>query len=611
ALNTVSEELNTLKVKYGAESVSFISGSYKGIRDAALARFANAFGSPNHLSAAYTCFISRVLASSVTYGKYVFPDYEQPPACLIIWGANTHNSRLGEFRQTLRALDRGTKLIAIDPADNEFTRRADLWLRPKPSTDLALALSLINVLINEELYDKDFVREWTVGFDKLRRHVEEYYPEKVEEITWIPASSIREAAHFYAANKPACIQWGNGLDTNLNSFQSARAISILRAITGNLGIHGGELQWALPSLQDLRQFKLDDIVSPFLWNKSIDAHNKPQPAIYEVIPQSIIKAMLHGDPYRIRAAYLQGCNALLSWPDAKETLEALQKLEFLAVSELFMTPTAALADIVLPAATYLEFDSICSPPYYPAHQVQQKVTEVGECWSDLKILNQLAEISGLKEYFWKNEEQALDEMLQPAGLTFRELKKSAIIKGSKLYESYRINGFETPSRKVELYSEQLKIWGYDPLPVFYEIPATIDEGTSPVKKEYPLILTNYKSSQFRHSGGRQIDSLRGSHPEPTAILNSITGKNLGIREGDWIYIETNRGKIKQKAVLNPNIDERVIVVDYGCWFPERDAPGLYGWADSNVNVLTSNKLPVNKELGSPNFRGITCRVQRV
>ncbi len=609
ALDIVANNLNKTKEKYGAKSVAFVSGSNKGIRDVFIIRFANAFGSPNHFWAGYTCFVPRIMASLTTYGYGAFPDYEYPPACLIIWGANARESRFGEYKQTLKSLDKGTKLVVIDPIETEFAQRADIWLRPRPCTDGALALGMLNVIINESLYDKEFVEKWTVGFDKLKQHVQEYTPEKVEEITWVPAESIKEVARYYAANKPACIQWGNGLDTNRNSFQAARAVATLRAITGNLGIPGGELQWAIPPLEKWQDSRLENLIEPDVWNTRVEAECKTLPIIREGVPQSLVKTIQTGKPYPIHAVYMQGCNPLLSWANSGEAYDALKKLDFLAVAELFMTPTAALADIVLPAATYLEFNSIFSPPYYAAHQVQQKITEIDECRSDNRIINELAKKTGLREYFWDNEDQALDQFLKPAGLTFEEFKKVAVVEGRKSYRSYEQNGFQTPSGKVELYSKQLEEWGYDPLPVFREIPGSPYDSPE-ISKDYPFVLTSLKAEQYRHSGGKQVKSLRNAHREPTVTIHKEVADKLGVREGDWLYIETRQGKIKQKAALNNNIDKRVVIADYGWWFPEKGVSDLFGWSESNLNVLTSNKPPFSQETGSPNLRGIGCKVYK-
>lgn len=610
AFSIIAEQLTRAKDNYGAESVAFIAGSNKGVRDNYLVRFANVFGSPNHTWAGYVCFMPRRLASVITYGFDPFPDYEYPPACLVIWGSHVLESRIFSYYQTTHSLDRGTKLIVIDPRRMEFTPRADFWLQLRPGTDLALALGMINVIVNEGLFDKTFVHNWTVGFEELRKQIQDYPLEKVEEITWVPAELIRRAARFYATHKPACFQLGNAIENNLNSFQTARAISILRAITGNLCVPGGEIQWVLRGLLNSPELRLEDKMPQDMWKQRVEAEHKGLPILREGLPQSIVKAILHGDPYPIRMAYVQGCNALLSWANSQETYKALKQLEFLIVADIFMTPTAAFADIVLPAATYLEFNSVVPPPYYPAHQVQQKVAEVGECWSDCKILTELAQKLGLGQYFWDDEEQALDEILKPWGLTFAEFRKVGVILGSKQYRSYEVDGFETPSRKVEVYSNQLKKWGFDPLPVYHELPETPSSDPE-LAKEYPLILNSCKWGPYRHSGGRQIASLRGSYPEPVVRIHPETADKLAIREDDWVYIETKRGRIKQKATLSTDIDPRVVWVDYGWWFPEKEVSDLYGWRESNINILTDNKPPYNREMGSTNLRGMLCRVYKL
>lgn len=301
---------------------------------------------------------------------------------------------------------------------------------------------------------------------------------------------------------------------------------------------------------------------------------------------------------------------LLTYSNAQEAYQALLTLDFLAVVDMFMTPTAALADIVLPAATYLEFDDIVAPPYsLPVALVQQQVTRVGECRSDYEILRDLARKLGLGEYFWDTEEQCLDFILEPAGISFNEFRKVGVLSGSKHYRSYQSQGFPTPSGKVELYSSQLKEWGFDPLPIYYESPET-PHGAPELAKEYPLVLTSGKRGCYRHSGGRQIASLRGSHPEAVTYIHPQTAGELGIANEDWVHVETKRGRIKQRAILSPDIDPRVVVVDYAWWFPEDGPADLYSWAKSNINILTDDQPPFNRETGSANLRGIVCKVHK-
>lgn len=612
ALEAVAGELIKAKETYGAESVAFVQGAAKGLQDSYGERLVNAFGTPNFSTTGHVCFAPRSFASKITCGFNPIPDYEYPPACIIVWGANMAATRIGEHEQTVRALSRGTRLIVIDPRQIDLASQAGMWLPVRPGSDLALALGMIHVIINEGLFDKAFVDEWTVGFDELKAHIQDYAPESVEGITWLSAETIREAARFYATNKPACIQWGNAIDQGVNSFQTARAISILRAITGNLGVPGGESQWSSLGLLEWTspELVLWDKMPTDTWERRAGAERKLVPLFHRVLPQSVVKAILREDPYPIRAVFIQGANPLVTYSNARQTYRALNKLDFLAVVDMFMTPTATLADVVLPVASYLEFDNIVAPPYYPIAQVQHKVAEIGECRSDYEIMNGLAKKLGLECHFWSDTESFLDAILKPVGLTFSEFRKVGVVSGKKLYRGYEVNGFQTPSGKVELVSSQLEEWGYDPLPIYREPPET-PYSDPELAREYPLVFTTWTSGAYRHSGGKQIASLRGSHPEPVVTLHHETAAQLGVEDGDWVYIETKRGRIKQRATLSSGIDPRVVVADYGWWFPEKGASNLYGWAESNVNVLTDDEPPFNREIGSTNLRGILCKIYKM
>jgi anaerobic selenocysteine-containing dehydrogenase len=613
ALDIVAGELAKTRDGYGAESIVFIDGSFKGgFQGTYLRRFANVFGSPNVAGQGHVCMLPRVISSRMTYGYYAIPDFGYPPVAVVIWGKNLPENLHHVHWRAVRAMERGAKLMVINPTTIDGAERADLWLKPRPGTDLALALGMMNVIINEGLYDRAFVKQWAVGFDQLGDHVQSYAPEKVAEITWVPVELIRQATRFYASSKPACLQWGNAIDHGMNSFQTARALCILRAITGNLGVPGGDVRWLPTAVDPLApELTLPEKLSPEMRQRRVTPTGKLLPIFPDVLPQDVIKAVLHEDPYPIRAAYVQGCNPLITYSHAQETRRALLKLDFLAVADMFLTPTAGLADVVLPVATYLEFDGIVAPAYsMPAALVQQGVTRLGECCSDYEILRDLARRLGLGEYFWDTEEQCLDTILAPSGLSFDELRKVGCLIGSRQYRAYQSQGFPTASGKVELYSSQLKEWGFDPLPTYYEGPETPYSAPELVQ-EYPLVLTSGKRGCYRHSGGRQIASLRGNQPEPITYIHPDTARRLGIADGDWVHIETKRGRIQQRAMLSSDIDPRVVKVDYAWWFPEDGAADLYGWAKSNINVLTDNQPPFNTEVGASNMRGLLCRVYKV
>jgi anaerobic selenocysteine-containing dehydrogenase len=611
ALDIVADNFIDNRDKYGVESVAFIRGAAKGLYDDYLARFTNLFGSPNITSMAHLCFMPRVYASMLTYGFYAIPDYECPPDCIIIWGNNVSENLVHVYPRIEMAHKKGAKLIVVDPKKIKEVDLAELWLKPRPGSDLALALGMLNVIISEDLYDKKFVEQWTLGFNELKYHIQDYTPEKVAEITWVPVEHIVEAARLFATSKSACIQWGNGIDDGVNSMQTARAIAILRAVTGNLEIPGGDLNWApVPLLKKgSPPLTMQENITPEVRQKRITTEQGLFPMAFYALPQALFNAILEGKPYPIRSVYVFGSNPLLTLSNAKRVFEALSKVDFLVVTDMFMTPTAALADVVLPIATYLEFDSIVSPPYsIPAAIVQQKVTRVGEARSDFEVFRDLARRLGFGERYWDSEEQALDQILEPAGITFNEFRKIGKLLGSKQYRSYLNKGFNTPSGKVELYSKRLEEWGFDPLPVYYERPES--PFSADLVTEYPLVMTSGQYLCYRHSSGRQIKGLRDSRPEPLTYINTQTAQKLEIEDGDWVYIETKRGAIKQKAALTDDMDPRVVWVDYCWWYPEDASDKLFGWDKANYNILTDDSPPFNKEMGTPNLRGIPCKVYK-
>jgi len=613
AFDIIARRLIENKERYGAESVVFMRGAAKGLQDDYLTRFANVFGSPNITSMAHVCFIPRKLASTMTYGFYAVPDLDYPPKSIIVWGENVSETLHHVYSRIKKAVENGAKLIVIDPYKNEIAEMAHMWVRLKPGSDLPLALSMLHVMIEELLYDSYFVEHHTVGFEELKNHVAKYSPEKVTDITWVSPEVIKEMARVYARNKPACIQWGNGIDHNVTNFQTARAICIMRAITGNIGIPGGELQWSGPPILEKGSpvFSLYELIPSEVRQKRIRGGESLLPGLFYALPQAVIETIHTGHPYSIRCAFIQGCNPLLSYPNAKKVYQALQKLDFLVVSDMFMTPTSFLADIVLPVTTYLEFDSIVSSPYSLAvSTVQQKVTRIQNCRSDYEIVRDLSEKMDLGEIFWKTEEECLDFILKPAGITFDEFRKIAILEGTKQYRTYQQKAFETPSKKVELYSQRLKEGGFDPLPEWYEKGRKDSDSREPNEK-YPFLFTTWKTAPFRHSEGKQISSLRGIHSEPQVIIHPEAAKKLGVEDDDQVCIETEAGKIIQKASMNREIDPRMVGIDYGWWFPERGPLAIFGWDESNINVIIDDRGPYGREFGTPNLRGLICKIYKI
>jgi anaerobic selenocysteine-containing dehydrogenase len=615
ALETIADTFTRAKEDYGVESVFIAKGMAKGAEDDLTMRFANAFGTPNVGTPAFICYVPTIAAAMFTYGLKPgltpLKDFEGSPKSILVWACNPEETDPPEYWDILRAREKGTKLAVIDSKRIELAKTADLWVQPRPGSDLALALGMMNVIINEGLWDREFVDKWTVGFEELRKHVQDYTPERVAEITWVDSETIRKIARFYATNKPACLSWGNGLEHNINAFQAGRAVWILVALTGNLGVPGGNVpftSWGVVP-RGTPEFTLSSMVPAGVMDINLSNGTGMLPVIKHLTHGDILKSILEEDPYPIHAAFFQSNNPLVGYFDARKVYRALMKIDFLAVADMFMTPTTALADIVLPVATYLEYDGVNTPPNLPVAQVQQKVAEVGEAWSDPKILIELAKKMGLGQYFWEDERQYIEAVLKPIGLTFEKLKETGIIPREPIYGGYE-SAFQTPSGKVELHSARLKKWGFDPLPVYHEMDET--PFSSPeLAREYPLIFTSNKWVPFRGSAGRQIPSLRARHPEPCLEIHPETAGKLGIKDSEMVYIETKRGRITQKAKFSTDVDPRVVYIDYDWWFPESGPETLFDWDKSNVNILTSNDLTRCREFGTPTIRGILCKVYPV
>ena len=607
ALETIAKKIKETIEREGPETIAFAQGTPKGLELFLLMRLANLLHIPNISTPGHICHMPRETASTITCGFFPVPDFDHPPSCVLVWGSNLFQTNeegiIGS--QLKRALDRGAKLIVIDPRKSSVASRAGLWIQPKPGTDLYLALGMLKVIVDEKLYDKAFVENWTKGFPELREHLNQYSLDTISEMTWVPKDQIIRLTQLFSRTKPAFIQCGNAIEHNINSFQCSRALLILMAITGNLEQPGGNANRVAPPV--MRPGELVQIKKfPEKKEKILSPEFRLATMMGFVPSQMVVKAILTGKPHPIRMIYIQGGNPLLSYANSKETFEALKKLSFLAVSEIFLTPTAQMADIVLPAATNFEFDDIGH--YGLPHGfilARSKVVEpLGECWSDSKILNELGKRLGLAQYFWNDLGECLDDVLKPAAMTYYDFKNIGMLKGKWEYRSYEKNGFSTPSKKFEVYSEQLKQWGYNPLPSPYDTSET--SGTS--SKEYPLVFTSAKDPYFFHSAYRNISSLRKLSPDPVLLIHPEAASKSGIKEGDWVAVETEMGMIRQKAKLNEDIDPRIIVLSYGWWFPERKDLEMSGWKESNLNVLTNNNPPYEPAIGSTPLRAIPCRI---
>jgi formate dehydrogenase (coenzyme F420) alpha subunit len=606
ALDTIVDKMTEVKDTYGAKAFAvaigmsiLLSGS---VAVGLIRRFCYAFGSPNCFSVESMCYRCRVISYLLTYGRFRMADPENS-RCIILWGHNPTNSNPMITQNILRAKDNGATLIVIDPRRTPLAQMADIHLQPRPGTDCALILGLINVIVSRGLYDKEFVDKWTFGFDRLAEHAKAYTPSYVEKITRVPADMIEKVARVYATTGPACIIQGtNALDQHHTGVQNSRGVAILQAITGNVDVPGGFIR-----APRLRENPIEMPTKP----KEAAIGQKEFPVFYSVFGREfgegqamlLSDTLLTGEPYPIKMMIVSGSNPLLTWPDSQKVRRAFEKLDFLVVMDQFMSRTARMADMILPAATFLERTELSD--YYslwglPYVMLRKKIIDYEECWPDLKFWFELAHRLGYAEHFpWKTIEEAIDYILEPSGFSVQKLTEElpqGVTYGQVKYKEYESQGFPTPSGKVELYSETLAGLGYHPMPTFGEPPES-PESTPDLAREYPLILTTgARILEFCHSQHRNIPMLRRRSPEPVAEIDPATATKYGIADGDMVTVSTVRGSIEIKARVTEDIMPDVVCISHG-------------WDEANVNMLTSQQ-PADPIIGYPAFKSLLCRVEK-
>jgi anaerobic selenocysteine-containing dehydrogenase len=612
ALDTIVDKFNAVIEEYGPESIVIGQGTGRDY-ESHLYRFANQLGTPNVLTAGHMCYVSRVASTLVTVGNLPICDYEGGPRCIVLWGCNPQWTNPDEYKGEgfWRAYKKGAKLICIDPRKGFTAKKADLWLQLRPGTDAALAMGFHNVILEEELYDREFTENYINGWEAFMERVKDYPLDKVQEITWVDKDLIRKAARMYAKTKPACIHWGVPTEQTNNCADCTRTLTGLMAATGNLDRPGGNVLFVNPPTRTVAEFSRHKDLSKEQRAKRLGGDQyKLGARVALITPKVAWEAILTGKPYPLKAGLLCGTNPVSTRANAKEVYAALDKLEFLAVIDFFMTPTAELADIFLPAGTWLEQDHVADN--WKRHSfvlARQKCVEIGEAWQDHKIFQELGKKMG--QEWWDTVDDALDYLLEPAGLTWEKFKEVGYLQGEMVYHKYKERGFSTPTGKVELYSTVLEKWGYDPLPKYTEV------FESPVSKpelleKYPYILNaGLRTPTFFHSANRMIPWLREIRPDPIVEIHPDTADRIGVSEGDWVYIESPRGRCKEKVKLNDGINPQVIVAEHGWWFPEKEGPG-HGWDESNINILTDNSHEsMDPAIGSTNLRTCLCNVYPV
>jgi anaerobic selenocysteine-containing dehydrogenase len=611
ALDTIAKKFQAVVDEYGPEYIVVGQGTGRDY-ESHLYRFANQLGTPNVLTAGHFCYVSRIASSLITCGNLPIVDYYvNEPKCIVIWATNPMWTNPDEYtgENFMRALKNGAKLITIDPRKSFYAGKADCWLQIRPGTDGALAFGFHHVIIEEDLYEKGFVENYIHGWDAFKERVMKEYPlEKVQEITWIDKELIREAARMYATTKPAAIQWGVPTEETNNCTDFTRTAIGLMGITGNLDAPGGNVFFVNPPTRTVAEFARHKDLSKEVLAKRLGGEQfKLGARVAFINPKKAWDSIVYGEPYQLKAGLLCGTNPVVTRANAREAYAALTKIGFLVVIDHFMTPTAELADIFLPAGTWLEQNHVSDNWKRHGYAfARQKCCEIGEAWQDHKIFQELGKRMG--QEWWDTVEDALDYLLEPTGLTFEQFKEKGYLQGEMVYYKYKERGFSTPTRKLELWSTILEKWVRDPLPKYVEVPES-PYSTPEVAKKYPYIFNSgLRTPTYFHSAGLMIPWLREIRPDPIAEIHPETAKKHSIEDGQWMYIESPRGRIKQRAKFYDGIDPRIVTSEHGWWFPEIKDPG-HGWEISNANILTDNAFETcDPNMGATNVRVCLCNI---
>jgi formate dehydrogenase (coenzyme F420) alpha subunit len=600
ALTEIAEKLLTLKKQFGPAVLGVFSGSI-GVENLEMAglthRFEAIFGSPNFFSVESICYRMRIRTRQITFGKY--PSEELDSNLYILWGHNPQESDFPLLLAMNRNLKKGAKLVVIDPKKISLADRADMYIKIRPGTDGALALAMIHVIVNEKLYDDDFIEKYTIGFDSLVPHIRKYTPEWAEKITWVPASDICKLARLFAETKGASIYQGTCTqDQTANGTQNSRAFSVLQIITGNINNPGG---WVInPGLP--------------LGNVGMAVEEEPlgadqYPLFYEIRGRKshfgVVTCVPESIPEKIKAFFVIGGNPVISMSDSNAFREAFKKLELLVVHDLFMTETGELAHYVLPACSHLEkwglaytYNVCHGLPYL---MLRKKAIEpLYESWSEWKLFTELAKKLGIGGLFpWQSEEELVVFELGPTGLTFEQLlneKPEGVYFNEKVY-GMKERGVPAASRKFEIYSNVLEEIGFDPLPTYLE-PQRSPASSPELLEKYPLILsTGNRNRYYTHGQFRRIQSLHTKNPVPKAEMGPQTASIYGISDGNDVVIDTNRGSVRMKALVSERVAEGIVLVPHG-WSGE---------ANANLLTDTTCREPI---MGYPEVKALLCAIRK-
>lgn len=545
ALDLTASQMLAIKNKYGPEAMVF--SSTHNLSQTQFENLLYAFGSPNYGTQRSLCFNAMIVANLMTYGMEE-PEriYDDQLEYILLTGRNLFEAiSTSETGDLSAAITRGAKVVYLDPRFTKTAAKATEWLPIKPGTDLAFHLALLNEIIGETLYDADFVERYTTGFEQLAEEVRQYTPEWAAPLTEIPAETIRRIAHEFAAAAPHALAHNGWRTSNfVNSFQTQRAIAILNALVGNWNVHmragGGESSGALgkppqPPYPRVSAQRLDGV-----------------PSKYPVVPlkigvfQELRDNIVSGQPYQAHGWFISRQNPVMSLPDRGKTLQAFEKMDFIVTVDILVNDTAWFSDVVLPEASYLERYDPLAVVGNRIYLRQPVIEPQGEAKSALWIYKQLGERLGLGDFFqYADEQDYINQQLAPLGVTLDDIRERGCVDLPASEEAAEPSfNWNTPSGRIELYSETLARVGFPGVPEWQEPPEP------PHGQFYLLTGKVAQATQFASQNNQLLHKYAD---EPRLWMNVDVAADRGLADGDWVEVASAVGTVHIRLHATPAI----------------------------------------------------------
>jgi thiosulfate reductase/polysulfide reductase chain A len=586
ALDLVASKMTAIKTKYGAEAMVF--SSTHNLSQPLFENLLYAFGSPNYGTQRSLCFNAMIVANLMTYGmEEPARIYDDKLKYILLTGRNLLEAiSTSETHDLSAAIDRGAKVVYLDPRYTKTASKASEWLPIKPGNDLAFHLALLNVIISENLYNRSFVEKNTLGFDELKKEVSRYTPEWAAPLTGIPAETITRIAHEFTEAAPHALAHNGWRTSNfVNSFHTQRAITILNALVGNWdvtiteaageesGTLGAPSQPAYPRISALR---LDGV-----------------PWKYPVVPfkigvfQELRDNIVSGDPYQAHGWFISRQNPIMSLPDRGKTIEAFGKLDFIVTMDIILNDTAWFSDVILPEASYLERYDPLVPIGDKAFIRQPVIEPQGEAKSALWVYKQLGERLGLGDFFqYKDEEDYLRQQLAPLGVSLEDVKAKGYAQAP---ETSHVNeggepSWSTPSGKIELYSDTLAKVGFPGVPTWEEPP-------QPTEGQFYLLTG--KVAQSTQFGTQNNQLLHKYSDEPRLWMNAQTATKLGLVDADWVEVTSDVGQIHTRLLATQAIRPDCVYMTPGYGHLSKGLKTAFGVGASDSALHVTHTDPIS------------------